>query len=162
MLSSWPFFPLCWPIAPTYPCKTRVLSKPKSPLGSPRNNLGRMAWWWAGLLLLLSSTLLVASCCFLLVFVASGYFREAAPTAKVPLGSQSCRRCAEGAFVFISPKHCTKHSTEREKRFLQPSHTWPSRSGDGTAVYPKSPNPYIRSSFNCHLTLQNTGIRPSP
>ena len=155
MLSSWPLFPLCWPIAPTYPYKTRVLSKPNTPWALPEIILE--VWHGGGQ---------VSSYCylppFLLVFVASGYFRELAPTAKVPLGSQTCRRCAEGAFVFISPKHCTKHSTEREKRFLQPSHTWPSRSGDGTAVYPKSPNPYIRSSFNCHLTLQNTGIRPSP
>lgn len=97
------------------------------------------------------------SCQYLLLLDTSGRLSPLPKLSQVPKAAGGVQ-----LLVFISPKYCTKHSTEIENIFLQLSDTWPSRSGDGTALYPKSQNPYIRSSFNCHLTLQNTGIRPSP
>lgn len=129
------------------------LEQTQYPLGSPNYNLGDMAKWWAGLLLVLSPTLLVGIHCFWLL---EGGF----PHCQIIPGFPKLQIIpyAEGdawLLVLISPKHYKKHSTEIEKIFLHLRHTWPSRSGNGAALYPKSQNPCIRSSFYCHLIPQN-------
>ena len=79
MLQAYPSSHFAGSLAPTYPYRTWVLSKPNTPWARPEPPQ-RSEWWWAGSLL-----------AFLALFAASSFFREASPTARALLSSQSCK-----------------------------------------------------------------------